>query len=194
MSPDATLTDAQIFHRCRAGDPLAWELFVRRHQQRVFGIAGTYARNPDDVRDLAQEIFIKLYRNLHQCRDAGMLIPWMNALGRNTAIDYFRRMVRHSIAWNDIYDDTVASPGPTPEELCDVANQRELLHLALNSMDTLHREVLMLKEYQELSIEEIAGILDVAVGTVKSRLFNARVKLTRAVLDLCRSEVCDVTL
>lgn len=188
------MTDSEILTRCRAGDSPAWELFVRRHQQRVFSIAGTYTRNPEDTRDLAQEIFIKLYRNLHQCRDDRMLVPWMNALARNTSIDYLRRMHRHSIYYDDVYESNVSTPAPTPEEICLVSNQRELLHLALKSLDTLHREVLMLKEYQELSIEEISGILNTPVGTVKSRLFNARVKLTRAVTELCRSEVCGVAL
>ncbi|MCD4653507.1 sigma-70 family RNA polymerase sigma factor [bacterium] len=189
------LTDSELFKKCQAGDFLAWEAFVNRHQRRVFGLANAYSRTFEDARDLAQEIFIKLYKNLGKCRDSNMLVPWMMALGRNTAIDYLRRVYRHPPAYDDeTVLASIESDTPTPEEFYEVRSRKELLRRGIARLSILFREIIMLKEIQELTIIEISSILDIPIGTVKSRLFNARVELSKVVIGMCKSEVCDVKI
>ena len=185
------MTDTEIFKGCQAGNRLAWEEFVRRFQQRIFSLAGIYTRNPDDTRDLAQEIFIKLYRNLGQCTDPAFFVPWMITLARNTAIDYYRQSWRrHEIATDDTVLASNESATPSPEANVEMASRRNILRQAINSLNTVCREVIMMKDIQELSLREISEILQIPEGTVKSRLNRARIELTQAVLNLCGKEVC----
>ena len=190
----ATLTDHELLKRCQTGDPLAWERFVRTHQQRVFTIAGAYTRTYDDTRDLAQEIFLKIYKNLKKCRDFESLIPWMNALGRNTAIDFLRKTSRHFKHFDDVYESNLTTQDPGPDQIVELKTRKDILLKAMDSLEFIHREILMLKELQELTLDEVSKILGIPIGTAKSRLYHARVQLTRKVTRMTRSEVCSVEL
>lgn len=177
---------ARILQHCRDGDELAWEMLVRRHQARIFGIAMTYVHDPDEARDLAQEIFLRLYRNLDGCREADRFLPWLVRIARNAAVDHLRRRKARPPARDLPVEEAwdLAHPGPSPEDHSEDASRRRLVSAALARLSVINREIIMLKDMQGLPFEEIAGLLDLPLGTVKSRSSRARVELALAVREL----------
>ena len=175
-----------LLARCRQGDPLAWEGLVRRFQARIFGFALHYMRDREEARDVAQEIFVKLYQGLGGVRDGAAFMPWMLRLSRNCCIDRIR--VRGSRPQNTTVGvdvpENLASPDASPEETLLEGARRALLYRAMGTLSSTNREILLLKDVQQLQLDEIAGLLGVPLGTVKSRSNRARLELAKAVRSL----------
>ncbi len=176
---------APIVERCRRGDALAWEALVRRFQARVYGVAFHYLRNGEEARDLAQDVFVKVYRNLSSFKGEAFL-PWLLRLARNAAIDRLRRQKARPPAEDLPVDDGVelAGCGPTPEDAWVTGSRKRLVHRALGRMNEQNREMILLKDIQGLNLQEIAVLLGVPLGTVKSRSSRARTELARRVIEL----------
>jgi RNA polymerase sigma-70 factor, ECF subfamily len=177
---------AMLLERCKAGDELAWEALVRQFQARVFGIAFHYTGNSEDARDLAQEIFIRIYRHLDLCGDEGMFVPWMIRISRNACIDHLRRKKARPAPADVAVDEMVhlQAPGLNPEEHSMADARRQVIHLAFRKLTALNREVILLREILELPLEEIASMLKIPLGTVKSRINRARIELAERVRAL----------
>jgi RNA polymerase sigma-70 factor (ECF subfamily) len=177
---------AMLLERCKAGDELAWEALVRQFQARVFGIAFHYTGNSEDARDLAQEIFIRIYRHLDLCGDEGMFVPWMIRISRNACIDHLRRKKARPAPVDVAVDEMVhlQAPGLNPEEHSMAEARRQVIHLAFRKLTALNREVILLREILELPLEEIASMLKIPLGTVKSRINRARIELAERVRAL----------
>ena len=177
-----------LLERCREGDDLAWEALVRRFQGRVYSVALHYMRNEEEARDLAQEIFIRIYRRLSSCSNDETFVPWMLSVARNAAVDRLRRMKTRPQAIGEPVEELVhlAATGPDPAEEVVASEQRRLVHRAMDRLSRINREILMLKEIQGLSLEAIAGMLRVPIGTVKSRSNRARVELAVEVVALSK--------
>jgi RNA polymerase sigma-70 factor (ECF subfamily) len=177
---------ATLLERCRQGDELAWEAFVRQYQRRIYSLATCYATDADDARDLAQDVFVRLYRTRKQWSGAGAFIPWMIRVARNVCLDRVRaRKVRPPAS--DIPADELADLAGTsgsPEEEYAASSRRQLFYRALRKLTGISREMILLKEIQGLQIEEIASMLRIPLGTVKSRSNRARLELARNVLAL----------
>jgi RNA polymerase sigma-70 factor (ECF subfamily) len=172
-----------LIARCRQGDALAWEALVRGYQGRILGLARHYLRDPEEARDVAQEIFIRVYERLDSFQGGERFVPWMLSLARNCCIDRLRRIkVRtpdHAVPVED--NPQIPSPGPTAEKEAQTGELHALLYSALDKMTETNREIILLKEIQGLKIEEIATMLSVPVGTVKSRSNRARNELARRI-------------
>jgi RNA polymerase sigma-70 factor (ECF subfamily) len=176
---------ATLVTRCQAGDELAWESLVRRFQARIYGLAHHYLGNTDDARDVAQEVFVRIYEHIDTC-DRERFLQWMMRIARNACIDALRRRRARPPAQDvpvDAADDLVA-PEPGPDAVSEQRRRRRLLHRALQSMSVLSREMIVLKEMQGFRLEEIARMLDIPVGTAKSRSGRARAELAKRVLAL----------
>ena len=175
-----------ILERCRRGDNLAWEALVRRTQSRVYGLALQYLRDPDEAADLAQEIFIKIYRNLDKMETGSAFLPWMVRLARNCCIDRIRRIKARPPARDVVVDEDLelTSAAPSPEQSWDTDRRKQLVYQAMGNLSEQNREILLLKEIQQLKLAEIAGMLGLPVGTIKSRASRARVELAKSVLKL----------
>ncbi|HET6374004.1 MAG TPA: sigma-70 family RNA polymerase sigma factor [Candidatus Polarisedimenticolia bacterium] len=176
----------ELLARCRRGDDLAWEALVRRFQARVYGLAFHYVRHAEEARDLAQEIFVRVYRKLDTFREEETFLPWMLRLGRNVCIDHLRRAKARPPATDlTIGEDMfLADTAPTPEAAWMADSRKRLVHRALQMLSEPYREMILLKEIQGLPLEEIASMLNLPLGTVKSRSSRARVELAHAVLAL----------
>jgi len=177
---------ATLVERCRRGDDLAWEALVRRFQARIYGLAFHYLRDSEEARDMAQEIFVQVYRKLDSFREDENLVPWMLRVGRNMCIDRLRRIKARPPASDLVLDEDaeLAASGPSPEDTADVEGRKRLLHRALDGMNDKHREVILLKEIEGLKVEEIADLLAEPVGTIKSRSNRARIELAARVRAL----------
>ena len=170
---------ASLIARCRAGDELAWEAFVRRFQGRLFGLACTYVDDRDEAADLTQEIFVRLFETRARWAPHGEFVPWMFQVARNRAIDFLRRRKIRRPAASVPADEVTAipDPGEGPEAQAIGASRRRRLWDALRRVSARSREVLMLRDVQQLSVEEAAAVLGIPAGTVKSRSSRARAEL-----------------
>ncbi len=195
MGADVRATGSQlnldeVLHRCRRGDELAWESLVRNYQSRVYGLAYHYVANSEDARDLAQDIFVKVYKNLRKCPNADSFLPWLFRITRNASIDHLRRKrVRppaSQVAEMDM--NSLVDHSCDPEEHWLKEVRRGLFRKALQMLTLLNREIIILKEIQGLTLEEMAGILDVPIGTLKSRSHRARLELAEKVLALSQGQ------
>ena len=176
--------------RCRQGDALAWEELVRRFETRIFGFALHYMRDREEARDVAQEIFVKMYQHLDGIRDGRTYLPWMLRLVRNCCIDRIRSR-KARVAEVDAADGAPeqASRNPSPEQSMLDDARRILLYRALATLTSTNREILLLKDIQQLRLVEISIRLGLPLGTVKSRSNRARSELARAVRSLEAAEV-----
>ena len=179
---------APLVERCRAGDAAAWEAFVRQVQGRMFALAYSYAGDREDARDLAQEIFVRLYEARSQWPRGDEFLPWLFRVARNRSVDYLRRRsVRRPPSTVDETEIAeLADPGPGAEAQAIESNRRSLLHAALRSLSAINREIVVLRDVHGLTIQQVASILGVPLGTVKSRASRARVELAERVLALSR--------
>jgi RNA polymerase sigma-70 factor (ECF subfamily) len=177
---------ADLLARCRAGDELAWEAFVRRFQGRVYSIAFAYAGQADDARELAQDIFVRLFETRRKWADAPIFLPWLIRTSRNLSVDYLRRRGARTKATETDIDDAaeLTGAGLDPESQAIAGRRRSLVWRALRRLTTINREVLVLREMQGLSLEDVAGMLRIPIGTVKSRSNRARLELAQHVLSL----------
>ncbi len=177
---------SSLLERCRQGDELAWEAFVRQYQRRIYSLATCYATDADDARDLAQDVFVRLYRTRRQWAEPSIFMPWMIRVARNVCLDRVRaRKVRppaSDVPADELVD--LAAPGGDPDENYALAARRRLFYRALKKLTGISREIILLKEIQGLQLEQIAAMLRIPLGTVKSRSNRARLELARNVLAL----------
>lgn len=180
------MDQVQLLQRCREGDELAWEVLVRQEQARICSIAYGYLGDRDEALDLAQEIFVRVYRRLDSCRDAERFSSWLVSIARNACLDHLRRRKARP-PQRDIPAEEMSglrASGPTPEDAWLRTSRQRLVHRALQGLSDINREIILLKDIQGLPLEEIAGMLELPLGTIKSRSSRARVELARAIVDL----------
>jgi RNA polymerase sigma-70 factor, ECF subfamily len=177
---------ASLLDRCRQGDDLAWEAFVRQFQRRVYSIASGYAPNPDEARDMAQDVFVRLYETRGRWAPAEAFLPWLVRVARNLCLDQLRRRKARPPAEDVLADEMtdLTSTFAGPDDELETTGRRRLVWQALRSLGHLSREIIQLKEIQELSLQEIAAMLHVPIGTVKSRSNRARLELAERILAL----------
>jgi RNA polymerase sigma-70 factor (ECF subfamily) len=176
----------ELLARCRHGDELAWEELIRQHQARVYGIALGYTGNAEEARDVAQEVFVRVWKRLDRCPDPALFQPWLVRVARNACVDHLRRRKARPPAQDVPADELrhLASSDPTPAEAYDAESRRRLVYRALQALSEINREMILLKDVQGLALEEIASMLNVPLGTVKSRTNRARLELARAVMAI----------
>ncbi len=183
--PKAIMDLTGLLNRCRQGDELAWEVLVRQHQGRICAIAYGYLGDQDEAFDLAQEIFVRIYQRLDTCEDPEKFQSWLTRIARNACIDHLRRLKarppRQDIPADEMHN--LAGNMGDPEQDWVSNNRKKLVFRALQELSEINREIILLKDIQELSLEEVADLLDVPVGTVKSRSSRARIELARVISD-----------
>ena len=181
---------SQIVHRCMDGDSGAWAEMVRTHQKPVFGLCYRFTGNAADAEDLTQDVFLKIYSNLGSF-DAtrGSLPVWITTMTRNLLVDNFRR-TRNQRATNSLDDgweqaeelkptDRLVASGPTPLESVARKELANMVQGALAKVSVELREAVILRDLQDLDYKEIAQVLAIPEGTVKSRISRGRAELAR---------------
>lgn len=184
-------TDQELVALARDGDRGAFQELVERYQRRVFNVCYGVVRNREDAMDLVQETFIRVYRNLHRFKGDASFYTWIYRIAKNAGIDHIRRSKRRQAL---DYDDAIRRdpddatddfmlPSPLGLNPARVVGRRELLEKiedALSSLSEAHREVIILREIEGLSYQEIAEAVDISIGTVMSRLHHARKNMQQA--------------
>ena len=168
-----SLAAGQLVRQATAGDLEAFEELIRRLQRRVYGFAYQHLRDSEEAHDLAQEIFVKLYRNLGRFDVDRPFEPWFWKLAANTSINYRRKRVPlPAEASEEVADDSSAIPKHDPA-----------LVLALSQRDPSYRLPLLLHYYADLSLEQVAHSLNSSVPAIKSRLHRARAQLRNSLAE-----------
>jgi RNA polymerase sigma-70 factor (ECF subfamily) len=196
IQPDAEkpASDQELLERCRAGDEEAFDELVRRHQQRAFNVAFQVLRDREDATEVAQDAFVRIYRSVNNFRGECEFTTWLHQIVVNLARNkhrWWRRRGRHSTVSLDgpveMGDGEapmqMAASGDAPDVETVKAEFVELLSRRMEELPRKLREVLMLRNVENLSYEQIATVLDCSVGTVKSRIARAREALRERMQD-----------
>jgi RNA polymerase sigma-70 factor (ECF subfamily) len=189
--------DRELIGLAQQGDQAAFRRLVERHQRRAFSIALGLVRDENDARELVQEAFLRVYRGLNSFQGGSSFFTWLYRIVTNLAIDLMRkpgRREREAESQDDqsVDEDTVFPfvsriDGADP---IDVMRRREIaqrIQTALDALPPYHRGVILMREVEGMSYEEMAQAMGVSKGTIMSRLFHARQKLQRALAD-CYAE------
>jgi RNA polymerase sigma-70 factor (ECF subfamily) len=186
--------EALLVRRAQAGDETAFQEIVERYQTKVFSIVHGIVRQRNDVEDIAQQVFAKVYFSLRNFDFRSSLITWIYKITVNECFDYLRKKkVRKLVYESDMSEDEsrrVENSAPaidrTPAADSDLARRDYLVKL-LERVSGEEKQLLMLKEVEGHSVEELAGILGMNENTIKVKLFRARQKLVKAAQRLGRS-------
>lgn len=181
------MQENELVARAQAGDHDAFEQLVALYEKRVYNLALRMSRNAEDALDLAQEIFIRVYQSLPFFKGQSAFSTWLYSIASNACIDFTRREKRRggmkTLSLDDEENQAALYALPDlryqPEDEAARRETREELCRAMEKLSPSHREILTLRELNELSYGEIADALDLTQGTVKSRLCRAREQLCR---------------
>ena len=180
-----------LVRRCLAGDAAAWEEIVRLHNRRIYNLCYRFTNSPDDAQDLTQDVFIRIYRTLNSYDvGKGAFTTWLTTLTRNLLVDHFRRSRQDRIT--DSIDaslreeddslslsDRLEDPKPSPDDRQASKEAQKMVQLALARLSPELREAVILRDLQDMDYKEIAQVLRVPEGTVKSRISRGRMELAR---------------
>ena len=178
------MTEKELVRAAQRGDDSAFEELVRTYEKRVYHLALRMCGNVDDAYEVAQEAFLSAWKGMRFFRGDSSFSTWLYRLTSNAAIDFLRRQRRQGgrdgVSLDD--EDTfleVADPAPSPHQQAERLELRDALARGLGALSPEHRQVLLLRELQGLTYEEIAAALELDLGTVKSRIARAREKLRK---------------
>jgi RNA polymerase sigma-70 factor (ECF subfamily) len=185
--------DEELVEMAQNGDRNAFTLLVKRYQDRIYNLIYRYIGNAEDAIDLTQETFIKAFVKLGEFKGNSKFYTWLYRIAVNACIDFRRRQRISIVHWDDMRPNEfdrldidepansidVVGEDSNPEAHMLKSELRQIVREAINTLPEHLRIVLILREYEDLSYEEIASIIGCRVGTVKSRLFQAREMLKR---------------
>ncbi|MBM3776721.1 MAG: RNA polymerase sigma factor [Acidimicrobiia bacterium] len=187
MSADAT-DQAQpideLIERCLGGDDAAWDVIVRQHRRRVFNIAYKFSGAFDEAEDLTQDIFVRVFRSLGTFDRRANFQTWLYSVSRNLCIDHYRSVRKERLTFNRDVDAADLAPVSTdagPHAAIEHRDRVALLRTALGGLTPALRGVIVMRDLQELSYQEIADALGLPEGTVKSRINRGRAELARQI-------------
>ena len=181
---------SQVVQRCMAGDSGAWAELVRSQHRRVYGLCYRFTGNGADAEDLTQDVFLKIYSNLASFDlGRGSLQVWITTMTRNLLVDNFRR-TRNQRATSSLDDgwesteelkpvDRLTSKGISPHESAAQKELAKMVQEALARVSVELREAVILRDLQDMDYKEIAQVLGIPEGTVKSRISRGRAELAR---------------
>lgn len=176
--------DVQLVRRCLAGDEAAWEEIVRQYSRRVYNLAYRFTGNRAAAEDLTQEVFLRLYRTLDQYDPRmGELSHWLMRVARNLIVDDYRRRGRMPTENGEDLAEHVyhlqADPSGDPQRYVEQRELSQVIQQALARLSPELRACVVLRDLEGLSYQEIAELLRIPEGTVKSRINRGRLELAR---------------
>lgn len=180
--------DARLAGALRAGSEQAYELLVARFQQPVYNLVYRLLADPGDSYDVVQEVFLKIFRNIGTFRSQSSLKTWIYRIAVNEVHNYRRWFFRHrrqEVVLDDPGEggkhigDTVPDRGRSPYDHALDGEKRVMIEDALGRVNPMFRAAVVLRDVEDLSYEEIADILDISLGTVKSRITRGREAMRR---------------
>jgi RNA polymerase sigma-70 factor, ECF subfamily len=191
--PQVLSSDNKLVERCLRGDDSAWEDLVKAYGKRIYNLSYRYTNRRDEAEDLTQEIMIRVYQNLKSYRtESGSFQNWILRVARNLIIDRYRQVRRfqqsggsEELESMNIKDEKILSPQRKIEQ----AEASRFLQDGLQTLSPELKEALVLRDLEGMSYSDMAGMLNVPEGTVKSRINRGRLELAKLLLKR-RSQLC----
>jgi len=192
--------DRVLIARAQEGDVAAFRQLVERHQRRAFAIALSLVRDENDARELVQDAFLRVFRGLNSFQGGSSFFTWLYRIITNLSIDLIRKPGRQLADIDEARfesDESQEAEFPLLSRVdgsdpVDVVRRREIarrLQAALDALPPYHRGVIVMREIEGLSYEEMATAMGVSKGTIMSRLFHARQKLQKALADCYEEQI-----
>ena len=182
----AQVEDADLVREVLDGNQLSFQLLVERYQGRLFGLARHYTRSTVEVEDIVQDAFLKAYSRLDTFQHQSSFYTWLYRITTNTILDFMKRRGRNPVTTVEDPDITVGEAPETnvtrPDARLEAREISEITREVLDEMPEIFRTALILREFEDLSYQEIADQLDISIGTVESRLFRARARFKQKLL------------
>lgn len=187
--------DALLTGLCH-GDEQAYEILIQRYQQPVYNLVCRLANDPSDAADIVQEVFLKVFRNIRSFRHGSSLKTWIYRIAVNEAYNHRRWFSRHrrqEVALSPgeeapTFTGSFADPGRTPFDQAADHETHALVEAALEKLNPRFRAAVVLRDIEDLSYEEIAAVLELSLGTVKSRILRGREALRKVLEGRLASE------
>lgn len=178
MPQPSQFDETDCIARAQRGEVAAFSELVTRNQDRIYRFLVRMTRSQEDARELTQETFLSVYQALPSWRPQAQLSTWLFRIARNQALDRLRR-ARHVefVALDDALHQQVPADTPTPEAMLQARQRIAELERALARLSVEHREILLLRDIEDMPYEDIAQVLGIGLGTVKSRIARARTGL-----------------
>jgi len=177
------LSDEQLIQKFQREDIAAFNEIVLRYKDRLINFLYRYTGNIESAEDIAQDTFIKLYKNKHMYVEIAKFSTWFYTVAINETNSYLRKSKKGQTISVDSFDDQdkpvfeLQSDDPTPFDRMNIDDEAHYVQKAISSLDDKHREIVILRDIQNLDYEEISRILNIPLGTVRSRLNRARESL-----------------
>ena len=173
-----------LLDRCLAGEDSAWEALLKAYTRKIYNLCYRFTGRVEEAEDVTQEVFIKVFQTLKTYQAAqGSFATWLNRVARNHLVDHYRRARKDRVT--SALEDELPAAEQKPSQHMEPTSQvesrerREVLQLALDKLSPDLREAVILRDLQDLDYEEIAAVLRVPQGTVKSRINRGRLELGR---------------
>lgn len=180
-----TITDKELIARCRAGSKTAFRTLVERYYQPAYTMAYYYTHNRDTALDISQETFVRIYKHLRKLDPERPFKIWLYTIVKNLSLNYLNRHKNRRMLFSDYLADgkEVATGGGNPVKGMEQREKIQQVWQALHQLKDTDRDIILLKDFEDFSYQEISEILDIPVGTVMSRLYYARKKLGKLLED-----------
>ncbi len=170
-------SDAELVKELKNGHQVAFNELVRRYKERVYWVARRMVGSHDDADDIAQEVFIKVYRSIDSFREESSFYTWVYRIATNTSINFLKRKkLRELIRFDDLVAPLI-SVEDQPDETIEREENTALIERAIQRLPQKQRQVFIMRYYDELSYEEMAKILKKSVGGLKANYFHALKKI-----------------
>ncbi len=179
--------DAELIEEILDGSEPSFQILMDRYSDRLFGLLARFTRDRGEVEDLAQEVFVKVFRKLYTFQQGSAFYTWMYRIAVNTANDHFSRRSRRRL---QLVEDNATldnnAPGVDAPDHAGAAaplledEMRQVTREVLDTLPEKYRTILVLREYEELSYTRMSEVLECSIGTVESRLFRARARFKEA--------------
>ena len=181
------MDDKHILARARRGELPAFEELVRRHEKRVYAVALRSSGSPEDAEDITQEVFLRAWRSIEEFRGDSGFSTWLFRITMNLCVDHARHkhaqpQTQPLVMGEEESERPLPDTAPTPEEHLDNSELGRELAAALDEVSEEHRRIVLLRDVSGMSYTEIAEVLEISEGTVKSRLSRARIALRKVLL------------
>jgi RNA polymerase sigma-70 factor (ECF subfamily) len=177
--------DQPLVSRCLDGDEAAWEDLVRQHTRQVYGLCFRFTNSAQQAQDLTQDVFLRVFKTIKTFRSAeGSFHTWLARVTRNLLIDHYRRTRQERVTDSieeqlPMLEEAGGTAAARPDQVLAGREAREILQATLQKLSPDLREAVILRDLQEMEYREIAEVLDIPEGTVKSRINRGRAELAR---------------
>jgi RNA polymerase sigma-70 factor, ECF subfamily len=178
-------SDSTLVSRCLRGDESAWEDLVRLHTRKVYGLCYRFTGSGSEAQDLTQEVFLRVFRTVKSFRsEEGSFGTWLARVTRNLLIDHYRRTRQERVTDSieeqlPMMEETGTSGSVRPDDALAGQEAAQILRMTLQKLSPDLREAVILRDLQEMEYREIAEVLQIPEGTVKSRINRGRAELAR---------------